>query len=84
MLNQNSITKEESFVFLEELAEETTEETEEELEDLVNENSTNLEVGAFISLSSKLEPNESLSLNEEVIHGNKDFDIDNLISDLDQ
>ncbi|RIB17535.1 hypothetical protein C2G38_2037662 [Gigaspora rosea] len=77
-------SEEESFVFLEDPAEETTEKTEEELEDLVNENSTNLEVGAFISLSSKLEPNESLSLNKEIIHGNKDFDIDDLISDLDQ
>src|SRR5689334_19053143 len=69
-------SEEESFVFLDELAEENTEETEEELEDLVNENSTNLDVGNFISLSSNLVPNEPSSLSEEVIHGNKDFDID--------
>ncbi|CAG8724003.1 36100_t:CDS:2 [Racocetra persica] len=76
-------SEKESFVFLKELAKENTEETEEELEDLVNENSTNLDVRNFISLSSNLVPNEPSSLSEEVIHGNKDFDIDNLISDLD-
>ncbi|CAG8455601.1 6980_t:CDS:2 [Dentiscutata heterogama] len=76
-------SEEESFAFLEEFAEENTEETEEELKDLANENSTNLEVRNFISLSSNLEPNETSSLSKEVIHRNKDFDIDDLISDLD-
>ncbi|CAG8664331.1 9144_t:CDS:2 [Dentiscutata erythropus] len=76
-------SEEESYSFLDELAEENMKEDEEELEDLVNENSTSLEVGNLISLSSKLEFNESSSLNEEVIHGNKDFDINDLINDLD-
>ncbi|CAG8815306.1 14344_t:CDS:2, partial [Dentiscutata erythropus] len=61
----NLFSEEESFAFLEELAKENTEEMEEELEDLANENSMNLEVGNFISLSSNLEPNETSSLNEE-------------------
>src|SRR6185437_15588731 len=76
-------SEEESYSFLDELAEENMEEDEKELEDLVNENSTSLEVRNLISLSSKLEFNESSSLNEEVIHGNKDFDIDDLINNLD-
>jgi len=76
-------SEEDSFTFSEEHDEESTEETDEEPEDLVNENSTYLEVGNFISLSSNLEPNESSNLVEEVIHGNRDFDIDDLISDLD-
>ncbi|CAG8809392.1 6779_t:CDS:2, partial [Gigaspora rosea] len=76
-------SEEDSFTFSEEHDEKSTEETDEEPEDLVNENSTYLEVGNFISLSSNLEPNESSNLVEEVIHGNRDFDIDDLISDLD-
>ncbi|KAF0487200.1 hypothetical protein F8M41_022602 [Gigaspora margarita] len=72
-----------SIEYLEEHEEENTKETNEALEDLVNENSTYLEVENFIFLSSNLEPNESSNLVEEVIHGNKDFDIDDLISDLD-
>ncbi|RIB12810.1 hypothetical protein C2G38_2199671 [Gigaspora rosea] len=49
------------------LEEHNEEETDEELEDLVNENSTYLEVGNFISLSSNLEPNESSNLVGETI-----------------
>ncbi|CAG8563704.1 5441_t:CDS:1, partial [Scutellospora calospora] len=52
-------------------------------DDLVNENSTNLEVGNFISLSSRLEPDESSNLSEDVIHRDKDFDINELIDSLD-
>ncbi|CAG8780477.1 25788_t:CDS:1, partial [Gigaspora rosea] len=55
----------ESFVFLKKFAKETTKETKKKLKDLVNENLTNLEVRAFISLSSNLGPNEFLSLNKE-------------------
>ncbi|RIB06961.1 hypothetical protein C2G38_2275904, partial [Gigaspora rosea] len=76
-------SEKDSFTFLEEHDNENTEETGKELEDLVNKNSTYLEVGNFISLSSNLEPNESSNLVEEVIQGNKDFDIDDLISNLD-
>lgn len=73
-------SEEESFSFLEEFMEENTEEVL-EIEDLANENSVNLEVRNFISLSSKLEPNESSSLSDDVIHGDRDFDINDLIGD---
>ncbi|CAG8727891.1 2912_t:CDS:1, partial [Dentiscutata heterogama] len=76
-------SKEESFSFLDEFVEENTKEDEFELKDLVNEDSTNLKVRNLIILSFNLELNESSSLNEEVIHENKDFDINDLISDLD-
>ncbi|CAG8783592.1 2328_t:CDS:1 [Cetraspora pellucida] len=68
------------FSFLEELMKENTKDVLKESEELVNENLTNLEVEDFISLSSRLEPNEYTSLDEEVIHGDRDFDVNDLIN----
>ncbi|CAG8603070.1 10272_t:CDS:1, partial [Scutellospora calospora] len=59
------------------------EEDKEKLEDLVNKNLISLEVRNLIFLFSKLKFNEFLYLNEEVIHRNKDFDINDLINNLD-
>ncbi|CAG8515655.1 10376_t:CDS:1 [Cetraspora pellucida] len=73
-------SEENSFSFLEEFMKENTEDVLEELEELVNENSMNLEVGDFISLSSRLEPNEYTSLDEKVIHKDRDFDVNDLIN----
>ncbi|CAG8692835.1 29861_t:CDS:2, partial [Racocetra persica] len=58
-------------LLLEELTEKDAEEVFEK-NNLVNKNSTNLEVRKFISLSSNLESSRSLS--KDVIYGDKDFD----------
>ncbi|CAG8806846.1 3219_t:CDS:2, partial [Racocetra persica] len=73
-------SEEESFSYLEELSEQMEEDVEElsELDDLVGENSTKLEVENIINLSSKLEINESSAI-EEIVHGNKDFDVNDLL-----
>ncbi|CAG8446723.1 5495_t:CDS:2 [Dentiscutata heterogama] len=75
-------SEEESFSYHEELSEQMEEDVEElsELDDLVGENSTKLEVENIINLSSKLEINESSAI-EEIVHGNKDFDVNDLLSD---
>ncbi|CAG8735470.1 11394_t:CDS:1 [Racocetra fulgida] len=69
---------------LEELTEDNATDSSEELEDLVSENSLNLEVENFISLSSKLEFNESLNMSEDIIHGDKNFNVNDLISGSDE
>ncbi|CAG8686863.1 15654_t:CDS:2, partial [Dentiscutata heterogama] len=74
--------EEELISFLEELTEELMEELmEEDMEilsdkpdDLDQENSTNLNIENFINLQSKLEIDEFLGVNEEIVHGDKDFD----------
>ncbi|CAG8648190.1 17501_t:CDS:1 [Racocetra persica] len=77
-------SKNDSFSVLEELTEDNATDSSEELEDLVSENLLNLEVENFISLSSKLESNESLNMSEDIIHGDKNFDINDLISSSDK
>ncbi|CAG8531274.1 28345_t:CDS:1 [Racocetra persica] len=69
---------------LEELTEDNATDSSEELEDLVSKNSLNLEVKNFISLSFKLKSNELLNMSEDIIHGNKNFDINDLISGSDE
>ncbi|CAG8491701.1 11269_t:CDS:2, partial [Scutellospora calospora] len=76
-------SEEDSFSFLEKLSEEDSEGVLKEPDDLVNKNLINLKVRNFISLLSRLEPNESSSLSEDVIHRDKDFDINKLIDSLD-
>ncbi|CAG8789178.1 3712_t:CDS:2, partial [Dentiscutata erythropus] len=70
---------EHTFKELEEDMEEDIEESSEETDNSVSENSLNLEIGNFISLSSRLKFNESSSLNKEIEHGNRDFDVNDLI-----
>ncbi|KAF0533312.1 hypothetical protein F8M41_010677 [Gigaspora margarita] len=55
------------------------EEFSEELDDLVGENSVSLEVENLINLPFKLDLNKSSSSIEEIVHGNKNFDIDDLL-----
>ncbi|CAG8773438.1 20838_t:CDS:2, partial [Dentiscutata erythropus] len=84
MENETDLFDSDSVSFPEELEEdmeENIEESSEETDNSVSENSLNLEIGNFISLSSRLESNESSSLNEEIEHGNRDFDLNDLISD---
>ncbi|CAG8718602.1 16144_t:CDS:1, partial [Dentiscutata heterogama] len=47
----------------------------------VSKNLLNLEIRNFISLSFKLESNESSSLIEEIEHEDRNFDLNNLIID---
>ncbi|CAG8495617.1 1787_t:CDS:2 [Racocetra fulgida] len=76
-------SEEDSFSFLEELnnelMEEDTENTSDEQIDLVGENSVTLEVESFITLSSKLEYSESSNAVEEIVHGDKNFDVNDLL-----
>ncbi|KAF0459915.1 hypothetical protein F8M41_000675 [Gigaspora margarita] len=51
-----------------------------ELDNLVEENLTNLEIENIINLLSKLEINEPNTI-EEIVHENKDFDINDILSD---
>ncbi|CAG8681231.1 29763_t:CDS:2, partial [Racocetra persica] len=70
-------------VSLEELVEDTEdmEESSEEINDFVGKNLLNLKIGNLISLSFKLEFNELL--NEEVVHDDKNFNVNDLINDSD-
>ncbi|CAG8756209.1 5406_t:CDS:2, partial [Racocetra fulgida] len=77
----NLFSEDDLFSVLKELTEDNATDSSEELEDLVSENLLNLKVKNFISLSSKLESNESLNMSEDIIHGNKNFDVNDLISD---
>ncbi|CAG8609335.1 14263_t:CDS:1, partial [Dentiscutata heterogama] len=65
---------------IEEDIEKNTEEPSNLIDDSVNKNSLNLEIENFISLSSKLKSNEFPI--EDIVHRNKDFDIDDLINSL--
>ncbi|CAG8649418.1 2703_t:CDS:2 [Dentiscutata heterogama] len=77
--------EEESISFSEELTEELMEELlEEDMESLdepvdLDQENSNLEIGSFINLQSKLEIDESLGVNEEIVHGDKDFDVNDLL-----
>ncbi|CAG8838594.1 17545_t:CDS:1, partial [Racocetra persica] len=77
-------SEDDSSSVLKKLTEDNVTDSLEKLEDLVSENSLNLKVKNFISLFSKLESNESLNMSEDIIHSNKNFDINNLISSLDE
>ncbi|CAG8653992.1 14498_t:CDS:1, partial [Racocetra persica] len=74
-------SEEDSFSIQKELTEEPIEDTEDlSEENLAGENSVNLEIKNPINLSSKLELSElSSSVIEEIIHGDKDFDVDKLL-----
>ncbi|CAG8816087.1 6164_t:CDS:2, partial [Cetraspora pellucida] len=64
---------------IEEDMEEDMEEPSEE--DSVGKNLLTLEIENFISLSSKLKSNKLLT--EDIVHGNRDFDVNDLINSLD-
>ncbi|KAF0461855.1 zinc finger bed domain-containing protein 1-like [Gigaspora margarita] len=75
-------SEEDSFLFqefLEDPMDEELEEFSEELDNLVSKNLVNLEVENLINLTSKLYLNESSSSIEEIVHGDTNFDIDNLL-----
>ncbi|KAF0441081.1 zinc finger bed domain-containing protein 1-like [Gigaspora margarita] len=75
-------SEEDSFLFQEfseDPMDKEKEEFSEELDDLVGENSVNLEVENLINLTSKLDLNESSSSIEEIVHGDTNFDIDDLL-----
>ncbi|CAG8633135.1 19879_t:CDS:2 [Cetraspora pellucida] len=69
------------FSVLEELTNELIEEKNllEGPDDIAGKNSTNLKVENFINLLSKLEHSESSGATEEIVHGNKDFDVNDLL-----
>ncbi|CAG8807758.1 25142_t:CDS:1, partial [Racocetra persica] len=76
--------EEDLFSIQEETTEEPTEELIEDTEDfqeenLAGENSINLAIENLINLSSKLELSESSSVIEEIIYGDKDFDVNELL-----
>ncbi|CAG8481221.1 9526_t:CDS:1 [Racocetra fulgida] len=77
--NTNLFSEKDLFSIQEESTEESIENTEEEPEVLDGENSMNLEVKKFINLLSKLELSELSSAIEEIVHGDRDFDINNLL-----
>ncbi|CAG8748398.1 15890_t:CDS:1, partial [Racocetra fulgida] len=74
-------SEEDSFSIQEESTEEPIEDTEDlPEENLAGENYINLEIKNLINLSSKLELSESSSsVIEEIIYGDKDFDINELL-----
>ncbi|CAG8499351.1 1584_t:CDS:2, partial [Scutellospora calospora] len=66
------------------IQEESTEEPIEDMEDLLEENlakenSINLEIENLINLSFKLKLSESSSIIEEIIHRDKNFDVNELL-----
>ncbi|CAG8780544.1 9598_t:CDS:10, partial [Dentiscutata erythropus] len=73
-------SEKDSFSYIEELSEQIERDVKElsELEDLVEENSTNLEVENLINLLSNLKINKS-DANKEIVYRNKDFNINDIL-----
>ncbi|CAG8564405.1 17250_t:CDS:2 [Dentiscutata erythropus] len=74
-----SFSKELAKELMEELMEEDMESLSDEPDDLDQESSTNLNLENFINLQLKLDIDESLNVNKEIIHGDKNFDVNNLL-----